>query len=297
MKYKKEKYNNMSKEIKNKKISNFELIVRLIVKVKRDDIFALASQLSYYIVLSFFPLIIFLTSLIAMVNVVDSTEIINGMKSILPLSVFKLIQAIIIEVLGTKSASLVGGSMFVAVWMSSSGFRAVIKAINKAYNIQETRSVVKRTIIAYVSTIVFAVTILIALCVLVFGKIISKHIIEALPLGGAVVHLWDLLRYVIIVFILITIFASLYKFTPCKKFKWREVIPGAIVSTLGWIVSSYGFSVYINNFNNYSKFYGSLAAVFILMLWIFITSIIIIFGVEVNSVLSVRNSDTSKKSI
>jgi membrane protein len=87
------------------------------------------------------------------------------------------------------------------------------------------------------------------------------------------------------IILLLFVFSAIYRFIPAKRLKWRDVFPGAVVATIGWMILSGGFSFYINNFNNYSKFYGSLAAVFILMLWIFLISIILIFGVEVNSVL------------
>ena len=265
--------------------SNIELIIKLIVKVKKDDIFALASQLSYYMILSFFPLVIFLTSLLASIDI-DYTDLTMTLKNMMPLSVYKLTKSIVDEVITTQSVSLVGGSIFVAIWVASSGFRAVIKGVNKAYNIKETRSYIKRTIIAYISTIIFAFTIIATLIVLVFGKVIGDYILKLFPLTNVFVFIWNALRYLIIIIFLIIIFASIYKFTPCKRLKWKDVIPGAMLSAIGWIISSLAFSFYINNINNYSRFYGSVAAVFILMLWIFITSIFIIFGVEVNSVLT-----------
>lgn len=268
----------------NVKQSKMDLLIHLIVKIKRDDIFALASQLAYYIVLSFFPLIVFLTSLLGYIKF-DSSALLNGLQRILPNSVFALTQSIIAEILGSQSFSLVGGSIFIAIWMASSGFRGVIKGVNKAYNLTEDRSFIKRTIIAYLSTIVFAIAIIITLFVLVFGKVIGGYLVEILPLSGLVTYVWNVFRYAIIILILITFFAAIYRYTPSRKLRWREVFPGAIIATIGWLIASLGFSYYINNFNNYSKFYGSLAAVFILMLWIFLTSIFIIFGVEVNSVL------------
>ena len=84
---------------------------------------------------------------------------------------------------------------------------------------------------------------------------------------------------------MIFLFALIYMFAPAKRLKLKEVIPGAIFSTVGWIAVSFGFSFYINNFSNYSRFYGSLGAVFILMTWLFLVSIIFILGVEINCVI------------
>lgn len=264
--------------------SNLRLIIKLIVKVRKDDIFALASQLAYYMILSFIPLIIFLISLIAWINI-DSINFISILKSFLPSGIFSLAESIINEIMSARSMSLVGGSIFVAIWMASSGFRALIKGINKAYNLKDTRSYIRRTIIAYIGTIIFALSIIAALAVIVFGRVIGEHLLGLLPNAEIFQYVWIMFRYVIILVFLVIIFTALYKFTPCKRFKLKEVFPGAVVSALGWIISSFAFSYYINNFNNYTKVYGSLAAIFIMMLWMFITSMVIIFGVEVNSVL------------
>jgi membrane protein len=85
---------------------------------------------------------------------------------------------------------------------------------------------------------------------------------------------------------MISIFICVYKFAPAKKLVWKEVIAGSIFSTVGWVLVSFVFSFYIDNFNNYSRFYGSLGAVFILMTWLFLISIIFILGVEINFVTS-----------
>ena len=275
----------MKNKHKNRyKISKFDLLIHLLVKVKKDDIFALASQQSYYLILAFFPFIISLASLVGYINL-GSNDMIEGLENLLPASIFELSKSTIKDVLGSQSTGLFSISILVSLWMSSAGFKGVIKGINKAYNIIENRSYIRRTAIAFISTIALAVTIFMALIILVFGKVLSDYIISIVHYNQLISVIWILLRYVIMIVILIFVFSAIYKFIPAKRLKWKEVFPGAFVATMGWLILSFGFSYYINNFNNYSKFYGSLAAVFILMLWIFLISIILIFGVEVNSVL------------
>lgn len=269
---------------KNQKLSKIDLIVHLIVKVRRDDIFALASQLAYYLVLAFFPFLVFLITLIGF-SELNPNEVLEGLSTILPTSVFDLTEGIVTEVVQSQNTGLLGASILLAIWTASSGFRGVIKGVNKAYDIQEHRSFVKRTIIAIICTIALAITIICALTMLVFGDIIGRYLLSVLPFNNVLSIVWNLLRYLVIILMMIFIFAAIYKFTPSKKLKWREVIPGAVVSTLGWVIVSLGFAYYINTFANYSRFYGSLGAVFILMTWLFLTSIILIFGVEINSVL------------
>lgn len=274
-------------EIKDKKrdeISRLDLLIHLVVKIKKDDIFALASQQSYYLIMAFFPFVISLASLVGYIGP-ESNHIIEGLKNVLPTSIFELTKSTIKEVLGSQSTGLFSISIVVSLWMSSAGFKGVIKGINKAYNIKENRSYIKRTTIAFISTIVLALTIFMALVILVFGKVLSDYIISIVYYNRLISIVWLILRYAIMIILLLFVFSAIYRFTPAKRLKWKEVFPGAVVATVGWMILSVGFSFYINNFNNYSKFYGSLAAVFILMLWIFLISIILILGVEVNSVL------------
>jgi len=271
--------------MKNIKSSKMDLLVRLIVKVKKDDIFALASQLAYYLMLAFFPFLIFVITLIGFINFNESA-VLDGLSRFLPTSVFELTESIIIEIIGSQNTGLLGLSILVTIWSASSGFRAVIKGINKAYHIQEERNYIRRTIISFFGTITLAVAVLSALALLVFGNIIGKTLISILPFPEITVIIWNVLRNGVGIIVLILVFATIYRYAPAKKIRWKEVLPGAIVSALGWVVTSMAFSFYINNYNNYSRVYGSLAAVFILMIWLFLTSMIFIFGVEVNSVLA-----------
>ncbi|MBU3136920.1 YihY/virulence factor BrkB family protein [Clostridium gasigenes] len=270
-----------------KKRSTLDFIVYFIVKINNDDIFALASQLAYYLILAFFPFLIFLMTVIG-ASSLNSIEILDGLRAILPSSVFDLVASIIREVVDNQYSGLLGISIVLTIWAASSGFRAVIKGVNKAHDIKETRSFIKRSIIAIIFTFALTLVIVLTLAMLVFGDLIGGYILTIVPFYKAMTIVWNILRYVIVVCMMIGIFASIYRFTPAKKIRWKQVLPGAIVSTIGWIVVSRGFSFYINNFSNYSRLYGSLGAVFVLMTWLYITSMILIVGAEINSVLILR---------
>lgn len=275
-------------------MSKIDLIIHFIVKVKRDDIFALASQLAYYLVLSFFPFLMFLFTLIGFINL-DSTTVLEALQTILPITVFELVETIILEIVDSQNTGLLGVSVLLAVWTASSGFRAVIKGVNKAYNLHENRNYIRRAIMSFLSIIALAITILLSLSLLVFGDVISKHLISNLPFTEVLNIVWNILRYGVIILILILIFASIYRYTPAEKVKWKYVLPGAVFTTIGWLIISLVFSFYINNYSNYSRFYGSLAAVFILMIWLFLTSIIFMLGVEINAVLEINKVNKKNK--
>ncbi|MBY0756809.1 YihY/virulence factor BrkB family protein [Clostridium sardiniense] len=264
--------------------SMIDTFLYLFVKVKRDDIFALASQLAYYLVISFFPFLIFLITLVGFSNL-NSIEVLDGLQRILPTAVFELTSTTIEEVVNSQNTGVLGVSVILTIWSASSAFRAVTKGVNKAYNIEENRSFIKRSIIGIICVIALALTIISTLVVLVFGNLVGDFLNTVLPFEHLINFIWNILRYVIIIVMMIIVFAAIYKVTPARKVKFRNAIPGAIISTLGWLVASLGFSFYVNNFSHYSRLYGSIWTVFVLMIWLFITSIVFMFGVELNSVL------------
>lgn len=156
------------------KVKNFfGFIIYFIVKIRDDDIFALGAQLAYYMILSFFPFLIFLLTLIGFSNL-DSMEVLGGLRAILPTSAFELIYNIIIEVIEKQNTGLLGASLLLVVWAASSAFRAVIKGVNKAYGIKETRSFIRRAIIAIICTFALAFVIMLTLVMLVFGRLIGN---------------------------------------------------------------------------------------------------------------------------
>lgn len=279
-------------KIKSKIRRQINLLIHLIIKIKNDDIFALASQLAYYLMLSFFPFILFLMTLVGFSSL-SSVDILNGVSGVLPKSVVDLTRSTIAEVFDNQYKGLLGLSILLMVWTSSTGFKAVIKGVNKAYNFKENRSFIKISIISMLGILAIAMIILLALVMLVFGGVIAEYIRKMLPVYYVIVVVWNAFRYAFVFIVMIFIFAAIYRIAPAKKLTWNEVIPGAVFSTIGWILISFGFSFYINSFTNYSRFYGSLGAVFILMTWLFLVSMIFILGVEINFVIDQINDSSN----
>ena len=177
------------------------------------------------------------------------------------------------------------------MWSASSGFRAVIKGLNKAYDINDKRSFIKRAFIAIVFTMALVLVIMLTLTMLVFGEIIGNYLISIIPFKDFITSIWNLSRFIIVILMMIMIFACIYRYAPAKRIAWKEVYPGAIICTLGWITASLIFSYYVNNIANYSRLYGSIGAIFVLMTWLYIASIILIVGAEFNSVLRVKKNN------
>lgn len=258
-------------------------------KIMEDEVPALASQLSYSLLLSFFPFLIFLMTLLGYSSI-DNEYILLELKAILPNSAYELVYNTIIEILSTRDGNLLYFSIIFTVWTSSTGFRAVIKGINKAYDEKEKRSLLKVFLISILSTLSLGFLIILTVFFLVFGQLIGLYLVQKFKMGSLFYLTWNIIRYVIILSSLIATFALMYKFIPSRKLKWKEVMPGAIFATVGWLLSSFVFSYYVNNFANYSRIYGSIGAVIILMIWLYLTSTIIILGGELNAFISIHKS-------
>ena len=255
-------------------------LVMFIKKIGDDDIFALGAQLAYYMVLSFIPFLMFLMTLVGFSHL-NSDAVLNLLSNVMPTEAFNLIQSTVIEIVDREQTGLLWISIALAIWVSSSGFKAVIKGLNKAYGVKETRSYIKLKLISMIYTILLALIVIATLFLFVFGDVIGDFFMKVLEHPEFIYYIWNILRYVVVILIMILFFMFLYNATPCVRLGWLEVIPGAVITTLGWISISYIFAYYVNNFSNYSRLYGSLGAVFM--------SMILILGGEINAVLAEKN--------
>lgn len=271
-----------------KKVGIRVLIIQVIRKFDEDEVFALASQLAYSLVLAFFPFLIFLMTIIGFLKL-DSTQVLLTLKALLPDNAFNLISNTVLDIVSYQNGNLLSFSLILSIWSASTGFTAVIRGLNRAYNEKEKRGYIKVKLISILCTFGMTFVIILALVMLVFGNVINGVLVKYSYFGGNLLYvLWSTLRYVIIIVAMIFVFAALYHYTPSKRLTWSEVMPGAIFSTVGWLVVSLGFSYYVNNFANYSRLYGSIGAVIVLMTWIFLSSNIILIGGEINAILSLN---------
>lgn len=268
-------------------------IKNLVFRFTDDEVLALSSQLAYSLIFSFFPFIIFLMTLIG-VSSINSSYVLGGLVQILPLNTVELIKNIVIEVVDTRHEHLLSLSLIITIWSASTGFNAVIRGINKAYSESEKRSFIKVQLIAVLSTLALTFIVVATILLLVFGEIIGKALAAQVGLSYLFRFLWNNLRYIIMIGTTIFIFAALYRYTPCKKLTWKEVIPGAIFSTITLTVVSLGFAYYVNNFSSYSRIYGSIGTVIVLLTWLFLLSIIIIMGGELNATLAFDRKEKEK---
>lgn len=269
--------------------SLFTVAKTLYKKFIADEISALGAQVTYYLILSFFPFLIFLVSIISYTNIVseDSLAIISGL---FPKSVYTLIEGVIKYVLSTRNRTLISIGMIATIWSASVGILAFMYGMNKAFRKKETRPFWKVRGLSVLFTLAFAIIIIFSIVLVVFGEILGRHFFNIWGVSKNLDILWDIFRYGVSIAALFLVFMLFYVYIPNCSIKFRDAVPGAVLSTLGWVILSTGFAFYVNKFESYSKIYGSIGAVIALLIWLYWSSIIVFVGSELNAILSDKNS-------
>lgn len=266
-----------------KRIYNF--FPYLIRRIFQDDLLGLAAQMAYYFLLSMFPALIFVVTLLPFLPKLIKEELISFVDRLGPGSAGDVISFALHQVLTTPSVGLLSFGFVTAVWSASSGINAIVITLNKAYGVSKNRAFIKQRALSLLLTIGMLFVLFISLALPVFGKQLGIWIFEQFGGNAVFPPAWQLIRWGLSILILFTVFTMLYWIGPNLKFKCRKAMPGAAFASLGWLAASFGFAYYIDNFGNFTRAYGSLGGTILLILWFYITGIFIIIGGELNAYL------------
>jgi membrane protein len=268
-------------------LSWIELGKRVWREANKDDIFGHAAELAYYFLLALIPLLVFLTSVIGIVLGSGTGlrhRLFNYLSQVMPPSAFQLINSTIFEISNSSSGGKISFGILATLWAASNGLGAITKALNAAYNVEEQRPWWKQRLVAIGLTIALSVLILSALTLLLFGGNIGQAIASRFGLGDVFTVAWNVLQWPIVLTFILVAFALIYCYAPdLRDQKWKWITPGSAIGVALWLLVSFGFRLYLHFFDSYSKTYGSLGAVIVLMLWLYLTGVAILFGGEVNS--------------
>ncbi|EON74481.1 YihY/virulence factor BrkB family protein [Lysinibacillus sphaericus] len=260
----------------------------LMLRIQRVEISALAAQLAYFFLLSFFPLLIFLVTLLPYLNL-ETTQVYSFLVNVVPDEVYRLIENTLNEVLTNRNSSLLSIGVIGTIWSASKGINALIRALNKAYDTESRGGILDRGL-SLVFTIAFVIVLGVALLLPVFGQQIGHFLFSIVGIEEEFASLWHNIRLFMPPLLIFAVLMGIYWFVPNTdpRLKLMGVWPGAMFSTLAWLAVTYGFSFYISNFGNYSATYGSIGGVIILMLWLYFTGMILIFGGVLNATMQKR---------
>ncbi len=267
-------------------ISVKSFLLELKDEIKKDDIFNGAAALTFYLLLSVFPAVIFLLSVLPYLPVQNLDQLLlNSIGQVLPAEAAKMFSGIINEVTSFADKKLVSFGVLATIWAASSGMFEIMKQMNKSFGIKEARPFWLGRSISILMTLVFGLLVIGAFLLILFGEFINSFALRLFSDHFLVAIFFSLLRWSIVVLFMLLGFAVIYYFGPHKKQKFKIVTVGGTVSVCLLILPSLGFRFYVENFSNYSATYGSIGAVIILMLWLYLAGAVIIFGSEINALL------------
>ncbi|WP_197032303.1 YihY/virulence factor BrkB family protein [Bacillus sp. UNC41MFS5] len=257
-------------------------------RVDEDDLPGLSAQLAYYFLLSLFPLLIVLFTLLPYIPI-PHQDMLGVVKDFAPGEAMDLIEKNVHDIMNHRNGGLLSFGIIGTIWSASNGINAIVKAFNKAYNVKESRSFIVSRGMAILLTFGMILVLILAIVLPVFGREIGIFLFSQLGYTTEFIKLWNTLSWLVSAIILFLIFTVLYWIAPNVKLKCRSAFPGAAFATIGWIVSSIGLTFYVGNISNYSLTYGSIGAIIVLMIWLYISAFIIILGGEINAFYSEKN--------
>lgn len=255
----------------------------LLKRCKEDNISATGAQLAYYLVLAFFPFLIFLLTLVPYTPLADQ-DVLGGLMSYLPESAAELVTPVINDVINSRSGVLLSSALVLTLWSASSGMSNLLSAMDLAFDVDNKRNFLLKRVISLLFTLLLVLIIIISLTSQVFGEVIVSALANTGLPSDWVITLWNILRGLIPLVVMILGFSLLYRYGPGfpkqEMITFKESLLGGLITALGWTAISYGFSFYVSNFANYANTYGSIGGLIILLVWLYLSSLVIMLGAE-----------------
>ena len=252
-------------------------------RIKEDNLPIVSAGVAFYAFLAIFPGIMALFSIYGLATDAQSAqEQIATLAELLPEEAITLIEGRVDNLMETSSIALGWGTLFgilIALWSSNRGIKSLFTGLDIAYNVENGRGFFKQ----YAVTLAFTLGTIIVIIISLVFIVLFPVLVDTIGLPGTVGYLLTWLRWPVLTIIVISAISLIYQHGPSRetpRFRW--VVLGATVATIFWLIASWGFSVYVSNFGNFSEMYGSLSAVVILLFWLFISSFIILVGGELN---------------
>ncbi|GAA4608815.1 YihY/virulence factor BrkB family protein [Actinoallomurus liliacearum] len=260
---------------------------RTVGEVQRDDLVDRAAALTYYGVLSVFPALLVLVSLLGLTGKNTLQQLIDELGKAAPGPVRQLAINALTELQhGTGAAGLAGVlSLLVALWSSSGYVAAFMRTSNVVYDVPEGRPLWKTLPIRLGITIVMLVCLTVTAVTVVVTGGIARRVGDLIGAQSATVTVWDIAKWPVLLLVVSFMFALLYWASPNAKQGFRWVSPGGVLAVLLWLVVSAGFALYVANFGSYNKTYGSLAGVVVALIWLWISNLAVLLGAEFNAEL------------
>lgn len=266
------------------------IVVGVVRETLADDVMGLSAELAYRWLLAIFPLAILIAAIsgfvAASLDVQDPSEqLLDAAGEALPPEAAATIRPQLASIFESRSGALFSLGLVLAVWAAAGGMRAIIKALNRAYDVQETRPFWLQILLAVVMTLLLGGAIVVSFIGMVAGQVAATDIAAAVGLQEATAWIVEYTPYVVTVLALGAATWLLYWRAPARQPSAWRALPGVLLFVPGWIVATVLFSFYVANFGSYANTYGALGGVIVLMLWFYLTGVILLVGGELNAVI------------
>ena len=261
-----------------------QLARRVYDEIWKDEVLDRAAALAYYLVFALFPTLLFLTALLGLVPFPGLMDrLFEYVDNALPGDAASVLRRVFGEIQRNAHGGLLSAGALAALWASASGMASMMSALNAAYGIEDGRPWWKQRLIALALTVGFGLFIVAGLVLLVFGGQIGALVAAKLGLGDLFTTVWNVVSVVLVIGCVLFGLAMVYYLAPDAKQHWWWVTPGSAVALALWMALSFGLRLYVSHFANYSATYGSIGGVILLILWLYLSGVVLLLGAEINS--------------
>jgi membrane protein len=286
---------------KHEEVSFYKIFKVFIRNLEEDEIMDRANGVAFNFILATFPAIIFLFTLIPYVTAyfpeINTESIMLFMKDLVPSDTYEVVSTTVFDIVSNQRGGLLTLGFFFAMYLSTNGMMALMRAFNSCYKTVENRSGLKTRLIATGLTLNMTIVLFLAILLLVVGQLVMDYFLnnmrnfDFIDLDDFTVNLIFILRFVVIFIVFFLAISTIYYFGPAIHYNWRFFSIGSLIATLLCLSVSYGFSFYITNFGTYNKVYGSIGVLIALMVWIQLITVVLLIGYEINASIheAIRN--------
>ena len=265
------------------KLTLKKFIKEMYYRIMYDEISMLSANLSYYFILSLFPMLIVAVALTPYFNI-NEAYLLNKIHTVIPGDLGDYLFNMISEVINNKSNTLLTFGIVFTLWSASSGIYGIIIAFNMAFRVRDQRIWIVTKILSMIFTVLFLVAMFVVLALIVFGKQLTWLLFHKFNFDEGFYNLWEFMTYFMPFFFTFIMFMLIYILAPNVRVRAVSLFPGAFFATIAWFLVSRLFGYYIDHFSSYISTYGVIGALMAFVLWLYMTGFILIVGAEINAI-------------
>ncbi len=263
-------------------------------EIGKDELINKASSLAYNFMLAIFPAILFLFTLIPYIPIEHfQDQLMSLIALVLPIEAYIAVKSTLVDIVSNQNSKLLSFGFAFALIFATNGVHTLMQAFNKSSLIIETRPWFKQRLVALYLTLLISFALIFGLVIMTIGEYIFGVLKSELRFRDSFwIYILNMARWFILIILYFVTIAIMYRYGPANAKKWKFFSAGSWMATILAVITFWGFSYYINNFSNYNKLYGSIGTLIVLMIWLYLNSLIILVGFELNASI-----DLSKRSI